>query len=32
MRASIKMSHWQFSADRMLEDYYEKMYKKQPKK
>ncbi len=26
MRESIKMSHWKFSATRMLEDYYEKLY------
>ena len=26
MRESIKMSQWKFSATRMLEDYYEKLY------
>jgi starch phosphorylase len=26
MRASIEMSHWRFSAARMLQDYYQKMY------
>ncbi|MCK8823886.1 alpha-glucan family phosphorylase [Fuchsiella alkaliacetigena] len=26
MRASIDMSHWQFSAQRMVEEYYERMY------
>jgi hypothetical protein len=26
MHASIEMAQWQFSAGRMLQDYYEKMY------
>ncbi|AKU89718.1 alpha-glucan family phosphorylase [Vulgatibacter incomptus] len=30
MRASIEMSRWRFSSDRMLEEYYEKLYS--PKK
>jgi hypothetical protein len=27
MRASIEMSSWQYSAARMLEEYYNRMYK-----
>jgi len=30
MKASIKMAQYQFSARRMLIDYYEKMYNKEP--
>lgn len=32
MKASIDMSHWEFSAQRMVKDYYEKMYSKEPAK
>ena len=28
MRNSIEMSHWNFSAERMVSDYYEQMYAK----
>ena len=29
MKESIKMSHWQFSSDRMLEEYFDLMYAKE---
>jgi hypothetical protein len=29
MKASIEMSQWQFSTDRMIEDYYVKLYRPQ---
>ena len=30
MRASIEMSQWQFSSERMIREYYENIYKKSP--
>jgi starch phosphorylase len=32
MKASIDMSHWQFSAQRMVQEYYERMYNKEEKR